>query len=40
MPRLFKEIIMNAKKFGIIIISARALYERIMPSNIFELNMI
>ena len=36
MPRLFKELIMNSKKNGIFIISARALYERTMPSKPFS----
>ncbi len=34
MPRLFKDLIMNAKKNGIYVISARALYERTMPSKL------
>ena len=39
MPKLFKEIIMNSKKNGIFIISARAMFERQMPSKFKFLNL-
>ena len=34
LPKLYKEIILNSKKNGVNVISARALYEKVMPSNL------
>ena len=35
MPRLYKEVISNAGKLGLQIISARTMFETEMPSNFF-----
>jgi hypothetical protein len=32
-PKLYKELIMNSRQNGINVISARAHFEKIMPSN-------
>ncbi len=34
LPKLYKEIILNSKKNGVNIVSARALFEKIMPSKV------
>jgi hypothetical protein len=36
LPRLYKEVIMNAHRVGMSIISARSMYEGEMPSKIYS----